>query len=200
MKAMQRITAVSIAAFVLLLAACASSGPRITSQADPQADFGTYRTFAFYAPLALESGGYATPTSERIKAATRAQMESRGYVYRADQPDVLVNINGNLQERTDVSTVPSMDYARYYGYRGRGMYAVPVWTEQTRVSQYTEGTLNIDLVDRAQNRLVWEGIAVGRVNKNVKPEERAVRIDAAVADIFAKFPYRAGSSTPVATP
>ena len=112
----------------------------------------------------------------------------------------LANINGNMQERTDVSTFPSMDYARYYGYRGRGMYAVPVWTEETRVSQYTEGTLNIDVVDRAQNKMVWEGVAVGRVSKNVKPEERAVRIDAAVADIFAQFPYRAGSGTPVATP
>ena len=200
MKVLQRIKAVSIAALVLLLAACASSGPRITSEVDPQADFGQDRTFGFYSPLALESGGYATPTSDRIKAATRAQMESRGYVYSAEQPDLWVNINGNLQERTDVSTVPSMDYARYYGYRGRGMYAVPMWTEETRVSQYTEGTLNIDVIDRAQNKMVWEGIAVGRVSKNVKPEERAARIDSAVADIFAKFPYRAGSGVPVATP
>ena len=80
------------------------------------------------------------------------------------------------------------------------MYAVPMWTEETRVSQYTEGTLNIDVIDRAQNKMVWEGIAVGRVSKNVKPEERAARIDSAVADIFAKFPYRAGSGTPAATP
>lgn len=201
MKTTQRIAAGFVAAFVLLLSACASSsGPRITSEVDPQADFGKYRTFGFYSPLALESAGYATPASERIKAATRAQMESRGYVYDAGQPDLLVNINGNLQERTDVSTVPSMDYARYYGYRGRAIYAVPVWSEETRVSQYTEGTLNIDVIDRAQNKMVWEGIAVGRVSKKVTPEERATRIDSAVADIFAKFPYRAGSGTPAVAP
>ena len=198
MRVPQRFTVVAVVALVLLLAACAT-GPRITSEVDPQADFASYRTFAFYSPLALEKEGYATPTSERIKAATRAQMESRGYVYSAEQADLLVNINGNLQERTDVSTVPSMDYARYYGYRGRGMYAVPVWTEETRVSQYTEGTLNIDVIDRAQNRMVWEGIAVRRVSK-MKPEARAARIDATVADIFASFPYRAGSGAPVAAP
>ena len=79
------------------------------------------------------------------------------------------------------------------------MYAVPMWTEETRVSQYTEGTLNIDVIDRAQNRMVWEGIAVGRVSK-MKPEARAARIDATVADIFASFPYRAGSGAPVAAP
>ena len=58
--------------------------------------------------------------------------------------------------------------------------------------QYTEGTLNIDLVDRQKNRLVWEGIAVGRIAK-LKPEERAARIDATMAEIFARYPYRAGA-------
>ena len=199
MRVPQRFTVVAVVALVLLLAACAT-GPRITSEVDPQADFASYRTFAFYSPLALEKEGYATPTSERIKAATRAQMESRGYVYSAEQADLLVNINGNVQERTDVTTMPSMDYAHYYSYRARGYVSVPVWRDETHVSQYTEGTLNIDVVDRAQNKMVWEGVAVGRVSKNVKPEERAVRIDAAVVDIFAQFPYRAGSGTPVAAP
>ena len=198
MRVPQRFTVVAVVALVLLLAACAT-GPRITSEVDPQADFASYRTFAFYSPLALEKDGYATPTSERIKAATRAQMESRGYVYSAEQADLLVNINGNVQERTDVTTMPSMDYAHYYSYRARGYVSVPVWRDETYVSQYTEGTLNIDVIDRAQNRMVWEGIAVGRVSK-MKPEARAARIDATVADIFASFPYRAGSGAPVAAP
>ena len=198
MRVPQRFTAVAVVALVILLAACAT-GPRITSEVDPQADFASYRTFAFYSPLALEKEGYATPTSERIKAATRAQMESRGYVYSAEQADLLVNINGNVQERTDVTTMPSMDYAHYYSYRARGYVSVPVWRDETHVSQYTEGTLNIDVIDRAQNRMVWEGIAVGRVSK-MKPEARAARIDATVADIFASFPYRAGSGAPVAAP
>ena len=198
MRVPQRFTVVAVVALVLLLAACAT-GPRITSEVDPQADFASYRTFAFYSPLALEKDGYATPTSERIKAATRAQMESRGYVYSAEQADLLVNINGNVQERTDVTTMPSMDYAHYYSYRARGYVSVPVWRDETYVSQYTEGTLNIDVIDRAQNRMVWEGIAVGRVGK-MKPEARAARIDATVADIFASFPYRAGSGAPVAAP
>ena len=193
MKALQRIKAVSIAAFVLLLAACASSGPRITSEVDPQADFGKYRTFGFYSPLALESGGYATPTSDRIKAATRAQMESRGYVYSAEQPDLWVNINAFTERRTDVSTVPTVDYAYYYSYRARGYYVVPYWRDRTDVYRYTEGTINVDLVDVARNRLVWEGVAVGRVSNSKDPSQRDARIDGAIAGIFAKYPYRAGS-------
>src|SRR5687767_2022346 len=101
---------------VLLLAGCAT-GPQITSEADPEADFGSYRTFGFYAPLALEKEGYATPTTDRIKAATRAQLESRGYVYTPEQPDLWVNLNAYMQKRTDVTSFPTVDYNYYYSYR-----------------------------------------------------------------------------------
>src|SRR5690606_33287944 len=37
-------------AALVLLAACAT-GPRITTEADPEADFSRYRTFGFYSPL-----------------------------------------------------------------------------------------------------------------------------------------------------
>jgi hypothetical protein len=183
---------------VLLLAGCAT-GPQITSEADPEADFGSYRTFGFYAPLALEKEGYATPTTDRIKAAARAQLESRGYVYTPEQPDLWVNLNAYMQKRTDVTSFPTVDYNYYYSYRARSYFAVPFWHDDIHVRQYTEGTLNVDLVDRRKNRLVWEGIAVGRIAK-LKPEERAARIDSTVADIFARYPYRAGGAAPVVRP
>ena len=176
---------------LLCLAGCAT-GPRISSEADPEADFSRYRTFGFYVPLALEKEGYATPTTDRIKAAARAQLESRGYVYAAVEPDLWVNLNAYMQEKTSVTSIPTVDYNYYYSYRARSYVAVPYWREQTDVRQYTEGTLNVDLVDRQKNRLVWEGIAVGRIAK-LKPEARAARIDAALAEIFARYPYRAGA-------
>lgn len=175
---------------VLAIAGCAT-GPRISSEVDPEADFGSYRTFGFYAPLALEKEGYATPTTDRIKTAARAQLESRGYVYAAEQPDLWVNLNAYMQEKTSVTSIPTVDYNYYYSYRARSYFAVPYWRDQTEVRNYTEGTLNVDLVDRRKNRLVWEGIAVGRIAK-LKPEERAARIDATMTDIFARYPYRAG--------
>lgn len=180
-------------ALFALLAGCAT-GPRISTEADPEADFSRYRTFAFYSPLAIEREGYTSASSERMKAAARAQMESRGYAFAANgKPDLWVNINAFTERRTDVSTVPTVDYAYYYSYRARGYYVVPYWRDRTDVYRYTEGTINIDLVDVARNRLVWEGIAVGRVSNSKDPAQRDARIDGAIADIFAQFPYRAGS-------
>lgn len=185
-------------AAIALLAGCAT-GPRISSDVDPTADFSRYRSFAFYSPLAIESQGYTTLVSGRMKAAARAQMQSRGYVYDEKSPDLWVNLNAFMQEKTDVVSTPEVDYDYYYSYRARRYVAVPYWRDRTDVYRYTEGTLNVDLVDARENRLVWEGIAVGRVSRG-KPEERAARIDSAIGDIFARFPYRAGSGAPAVSP
>lgn len=179
-------------AAIALLAGCAT-GPRITTEADPEADFASYRTFGFYSPLAIEKEGYSSAASERMKAAARAQMEARGYVFTTERPDLWLNINAYTQQRTDVTSMPSVDYAYYYSYRARGYYVVPYWRDRTDVYRYTEGTLNVDLVDAERNRLVWEGIAVGRVSREKDPAKRDARINDTMAEIFAQYPYRAGS-------
>lgn len=176
---------------VLLATACAT-GPRISSDSDPNADFSRYRTFAFYTPLAMEKRGYATFGSQRAKDSVRRQMESRGYVYSANEPDLWVNINAYLNERTDVISTPDVRFAYYYNYRAGAYFAAPFWSERTDVHRYTEGTLNIDLVDAREKRLVWEGIAVGRMAR-MQPQERAARTDQTIAEIFAQYPHRAGS-------
>ena len=178
---------------IALLAGCVST-PHVTSDMDPQADFARYRTFAFYSPLAVESRGYATPASGIMRAAARREMEARGYVYDAASPDLLVNINAYLSERQDVYSVPEMQYGMYYSYRANAYFAVPYWTERASVRRYTEGTLNIDLVDAAGKRLVWEGVAVGRVAR-LQPAERQARIQQTIAEIFARYPHRAGGGS-----
>jgi hypothetical protein len=176
---------------VALLAACASS-PRITSDTDPSADFSRYRTFAFYDPLAVESKGYTTPSSTLMRAAARREMEARGYVYNESAPDLLVNINAYLEEKADIhGGYAPMFYGSYYGYRGP-YWGGPYWGDYPHVHEYTEGTMNVDLVDAELRRLVWEGIAVGRISR-MAPAERAARIQGTMAEIFAHFPHRAGS-------
>lgn len=177
-----------------ILAGCAT-GPRITTDADPEADFARYRSWAFYQPIAMEQSGYSTFMTERIRADVRREMEARGYTYDEQSPDLRVNFQGVVQEKTDVYSVPRSDVQYFYSYRARSYYAVPFWYDETQVNQYTEGTLTIDLVDAARNRLVWTGAAIGRVTRKA-PQERAMEIDRAIGEIFLRYPYRAGSNTP----
>jgi hypothetical protein len=178
---------------LVFLAACAT-GPRISAEADPRADFSQYRTWAFHSPLAVEGEGYATLVSNRMREAVRTQMAARGYTYSAENPDLWVNLNAYMERRTDVSSVPYVDYAYYYSYRAGGYFAVPYWRDRAEVYRYTEGTVNVDIVDARRKALVWEGIAVGRV-ANLSPANRDARIDATIAEIFARYPYRAGSAS-----
>ncbi len=169
-----------------LLAACAT-GPRITSDADPSADFSRYGSYAFYEPLAMEQSGYTTYLTNTVKTAIRAEMDARGYRYDESSPDLRVNFQGFIRERTDVYTVPRSDVNYYYDYWARTYVAIPVWYDQTRVRDYTEGTLSIDIVDARRNHLLWTGAAVGRVTQQTATE-RAAEADAAVRQIFTRFP------------
>lgn len=177
----------------LLLAACAT-GPQVTTDGDPQADYSRYRTFAFFEPLALESRGYSTLLSERLKSEARRQMELRGFVYDAAAPDLRINLNAFVEEKTQVVSTPFVDYGYYYNYRARAYVGVPIWHDRTHVNRYTEGTINVDLVDAGAKRLVWEGVAVGSAAGR-SPVERRERAVASVAKIFEAFPHRAGGAT-----
>ena len=179
----------------LVLAACAT-GPRVRTDYDPTADFGKFQSWGFYTPIAMEESGYSSWISDRIKDNVRREMEARGYRYTESNPDLLVNFQGIVREKTDVWTTPRTDFQYFYSYRSRAYFAVPVWYDQTQVSQYTEGTLTVDLVDAARNRMVWTGAAIGRV-VNRTPQQKMAEVDAAITGIFAKYPYRAGGAQPV---
>ncbi len=184
--------ALSAFALLALLAACATT-PRVSTDMDPQADFARYRTYGFYQPLAMEQSGYTTYLTDRIKASIRREMDARGYVFDAAKPDLRVNFQGVVREKTDVYSMPRSDIGYFYSYRARSYVAYPVWYDETQVSRYTEGTLTVDLVDAQRNHLVWTGAAIGRVTQRT-PAERIASADQAISAIFQRFPFRASGN------
>ena len=185
---------------VLLVAAGASgcAGDPIRSDYDPTADFSQYNTYNFFADAGPEDTNYQSFFSQYMVAAITREMEMRGYS-KSNDPDLLVNFNAILQEKTDVRTTPAPSYGGgYYGYRG-GFY--DPWGgygygTETHVSQYTEGTFNIDLVDARRKKLVWEAVGTGRISQKML-EELEERVNAGVPKFFAKYPFTAGSGVPV---
>jgi hypothetical protein len=177
-----------LTAVILGVAGCAT-GPTVRADYDRSANFAAYRTFGFYSPLGTDKAGYQSLITQTIKSAVQSELESRGYAYTESSPDLLVNFNAKLARQTEISQMPATPM--YYGYR-RGFYGGwGGYAYETRVDQYTEGTLNIDIVDPKRQQLVWEGVAVGRVTKK-NQEERQAAIRAAVTEIFAQYPFRAG--------
>ncbi|MEJ2515353.1 MAG: DUF4136 domain-containing protein [Gammaproteobacteria bacterium] len=181
----------SLFAVVVALAACAT-GPEVRSDYDPSVNFAQYRTYGFL-PRDARGGdpGYSSLTDQRIREAIAGALEARGY-QRSDNPDLLVNFSVTTKDIQEVRQVPTaMPPMGYYGWRDPFYTPWPAYTYETRVDNYVRGTLFVDLVDADRKKMVWEGIATGRVTEKVR-ENPAAAIDSVVAEIFSSYPFTAG--------
>lgn len=187
-----RVIALMIA--LAFLTACATSSPKIHSDYDRSIDFSQFKTYGYYSPMGIENPNYSSLLGQMFRDAIDAQMKPRGYVL-SNNPDLLINVSARMQDKTQVRTYSDPMYGGgYYGYRG-GMY--DPWGgygygTSTHVSQYTEGTINVDMVDIDQKRMVWEGVAIGRVNEKSKNENLRQDIMDGIAEMFQNYPFRAG--------
>ena len=191
--------AVATVVCVLALSGCANT-PEVRSASDPYANFSGYQTFSFVSPLGTDRSGYQSLVTQQIKSAVQGQLELRGIRLVSDSPQLLVNFNAFITDKTHISSVPILVQptfsagfygGSYYGYRG-GLYTPwPMYVDQTVVTSYKEGTLNIDIIDAARKQLIWEGRVI---DDDVTRKERAnlqTSINAAVAAAFAKYPVQA---------
>ena len=106
--------------------------------------------------------------------------------YEEKSPDVRVNFSARLAEKTSVNA-PEPIAGGYYGYR-RGSYSTwsgYPWSEAAM--SYTEGTLNVDVVDAARKQLVWEGVVTGIVGQ-AQLDNLQGSVDRAVKAAFEKYP------------
>ena len=170
---------------VLAMVGCAAT-PNTVSNVAPDVDFRQYSTFGFYSPLATDEQGYESLVSSFLKVAMAQELDERGLAY-SDSPDLMINFYINTQEKIRTRNVPTTrgyyTYRRPYGYDP--FFGYPAY--ETHIDQYTEGTLNIDIVDLKTQKLVWEGMASGRVRDSaVRNLEQS--IDSAVAAIMQNFP------------
>ena len=188
MQSMTRKLAAMTAACAVL-AACAS-GPRIYSSERPQTDLSGYTTYSYASPLGTDTPG--APTSlltQFLRTAVDRELQARGYRYVPEGGQLLVNFFVETQEKLEsrVTDRGSPYFGLGYYYYRRGLYASWHTYPDSEISQYTEGTLNIDVADAAQKELLWEGIAIGRVTEEARRNVQAA-IDAVVPQIFAQYP------------
>ncbi|MBP6875849.1 MAG: DUF4136 domain-containing protein [Candidatus Eisenbacteria bacterium] len=179
--------ATALVVFGLTLAALAGcSRVSVRSMADPDVDFGRFATFAFLpdggrppedAPpprhlSILQDPRYHASLQEAIGSA----LVERGFrPARAEaQPDLWIAYHTVIRDQADV--MPAL-YG--VGWRGRMFVASPGY-----VRWYKEGTLVIDIVDAADDRLVWRGVGVGAMC-DMRP---GTPMNEAVEEILDEFP------------
>ncbi len=188
----------ALALAALAITGC-TSGPDIRADYDRAADFGKYRTYGFVAQAGTDEGDFKSLSTQMLQRAASQQMEARGYA-RSENPDLVINFKGQLEEKTDIESTPAPYYGPGWGYGGWGGAYYGGWggTEVT-THRYNVGTLVMDVVDREKRQVVYQGGIEDVVTREMM-QNREATIAAAVEHIFSKYPFVAGQSAPVPLP
>ncbi len=181
-------------AIPLIVLSCAVT-PDIRTDYDRSADFSSFETYGFVDEPGTDRAGYSTLITTYFRRAVDKEMQSRGYRYVEDNPDLLVNFFANVRHVTKVR--PRTDIWVGYGYYGYryGMYTVwPLYANGADTVHYKVGTANVDIIDAGRNQLIWEGVAEGRLTREMMDNPQPA-IESVVAELFSRYPGRAPGHT-----
>jgi len=205
MKTIRLLTIIFVA---LSLGACTTMS--VTFDYDKAADFGKYKTFGFVKPAQEDLGELAQKYPEvinklngqRIEQAIINEMTTRGYT-QSENPDLFVTYYIKLQTQTEYQA-NTMGYgggmygAGYYGFYGGYAGWGGMSTTTVTPVNYNSGSIIIDVVERADNTLVWYGAGSGVLAGN--PQKFATNIPKGIAEIFGDYKWVAGQAAMVTTP
>ena len=163
-----------------LFVSCGSSYKIIKSEKEEGFKLSDYSTFGFYD---IEAQGDTNPTAfDRniglIKQAISANMQQKG-LNEARDPELRINVAILVQEKeqTRQTDFQTDGLPRYMGQR---RYS---WkSEEVVIGKYKEGTMLIDIVDAANNKMVWKGGSKGVLSSS--GENDPDKINKVINDIF----------------
>lgn len=178
---MIKYTFILCVATVCLCAGCGSSVKIVRAEGSPDFQLSRYKTFDFYK---LEGSGdtssYFTPNARMMQEAIARELAARGLSQTSQQPDLLVNIGVVVEEKVQTRETTFRDAPRYVGTRSYH------WeSQEIEVNRYKVGSVVVELVDRPQNQLVWQGVAESVVP--AKQEKIRERIQEGVEALFEKM-------------
>jgi hypothetical protein len=174
-------------AFCFIGAACAiltscASGPAVSVQTDynHQISFADYNTYS----LDLNQAPALRPTGRAaLSDALKASLAERGITEAsAGKADLLVVPAASANERLHTMPSGTTTYVPYHG----GHYGTGQWYMNQDVTQWTEGTLVLDFLDRKRHLVVFRGVGKGALST---AESNAAAIRKAVQKIVADIPH-----------
>jgi hypothetical protein len=154
---------------------------------DSAADFAAIKTFAIKIGTTWDN-----PLGEKrvLDEFTEALVEKGWTVAEGDAADALVLLHGATEKQKTLNTFYSGmgGYGRY-GYRGWGG-GMGTGSATTTTSEYTVGTLVVDIFNAKSKQLVFRGTATDELSD--KPEKNVKKLEKASKKMFKEFPPGAG--------
>ena len=148
----------------------------VKSDYDRDVDFTKYKTIQF-AGWSKDSDKLLNDfDKERIENAFKSELQARGIEVVESGADATTTLYLVLEDKT--STTAYTDYMGTMGMRPRwgwGMGAgMGTATTTYQESDYTEGTLVVDMFDGESSNQIWQGILDTEVKSNPKKREKSI--------------------------
>jgi len=150
--------------FSIVLGSCAV---KVNTIQDKTVDFSQYKTFCwlqgceftFTGPSYLDDSLWR----ETIKTAIIDELEAKGFVRDENNPDLLIDFYISVERKTSVAYRP---IDQEYDY-------IPLPADE--IINYLEGTMIIDIVDKAQGKMVWRSESIGYMEAHPELTEKNIR-------------------------
>ncbi|WP_298782347.1 DUF4136 domain-containing protein [uncultured Polaribacter sp.] len=165
---------------VMILSSCNTI--KVATDYDTKVDFTEYKTFAFYKP-GIDKAEVSDLDKKRILRAIESELLAQGFV-KSKNPDMLVSIFTKSRQKVNINQNNNFGYGFGFGWNPwmwNGM------NNNVNVSQYTEGTLFVDFIDKEKKELVWQGVGTGALKMHNR-EKKEERIKLFVKEIISRFP------------
>ena len=180
----------------LLIAVTSCSSIKVAADYDKEANFGEYKTFAFF-KTGIDKAEISDLDKRRILRAIESELLAKGYT-KSENPDILISLFTKSQQRVDVyNNAWGMGawgwggwgwggFGPGWGWGGFGPGWGGGWNQQPNVSTSIQGHLYIDFIDTNKKELVWQGMGTGYLSRNM--EKKEARINEFVTEIMTKYP------------
>lgn len=179
---------------LLSLSACGTPAGNVDVLQSSTASVAPGSTYA-WAPVSSASQRASDPRiandiiQQRIVSAVDSALSAKGFrrVSSPDQATLLVSYYVGLEPRSEVRAQSMGAPPMACGFRGCvsawGLYGQPMLDVDT--INYTEGTMILDLVDRASGQLAWRATSQRRVDSS---DADQARLNAVAADMVKSLP------------
>jgi len=184
-----------VALFSLALTACSSVS--VSTDYDQDADFSELKGFNWLPKSAVVEKESAYLNNRimdvRITKAIDKQLVAQGFKF-ASTADFYINYSITSEKKTDIRSYdnysgygPSWGWGVGYGHRGMSLSA----STETRIDEYQQGSLIIDVIDPKSLELIWRGVGSKRLPESTDAAEMDKLVANIVQSILEKFPPKA---------
>ena len=178
------LTLINLLFAVLTMAGCATV--QVSQDYDPHADMSRYGTWQWRDPVQGSTGDIRIDNpllDKRIRHAVDNHLANRNIDPAQGRPDLYLSYHLTIEQKIQSDS--------YYSTVGVGSFYHPWYggiDTETRIRQYDEGHLTIDIHSADTGELMWRGVGVFRLKTHKTPEDAAEATQKIVDKILLQFP------------